>query len=83
MNNHMPIVSLDKIQHLLGGSLQGKRILVLGVSYRQDVGDTRYSPTEIFAREAMHRGAELTYQDPLVNVWCQWRKTYLLQSFLM
>ncbi|MDE6906516.1 MAG: nucleotide sugar dehydrogenase [Lachnospiraceae bacterium] len=71
MNNHMPIVSLDKIQHLLGGSLQGKRILVLGVSYRQDVGDTRYSPTEIFAREAMHRGAELTYQDPLVNVWSE------------
>ena len=35
MNNEMPIVSLDKIQELLGGSLLGKKILVLGVSYRE------------------------------------------------
>jgi UDP-N-acetyl-D-glucosamine dehydrogenase len=69
MNNEMPIVSLDKIQELLGGSLLGKKILVLGVSYRQDVGDTRYSPTEIFAREAMRREGELTFQDPLVSEW--------------
>ena len=65
-NNAMPIVSLDKIEKLLGGDLTGKKILVLGVSYRQDVGDTRHSPTEIFAREAVKRGAELTYHDPLV-----------------
>ena len=69
VNNHMPIVSLDKIEALLGGNLCEKKILVLGVSYRQDVGDTRYSPTEIFAREAMKRGAILVYQDPLVEYW--------------
>lgn len=68
MNNRMPIVSLDKIEKLLG-SLTDKKILVLGVSYRQDVGDTRYSPTEIFAREAMNRGALLEFQDPLVEKW--------------
>ena len=65
-NNAMPLVSLDKIQAALGGSLDGKKLLVLGVSYRQDVGDTRHSPTEIFAKEAVKRGAVLTYQDPLV-----------------
>lgn len=65
-NNAMPLVSLDKIQKILGGSLAGKKLLVLGVSYRQDVGDTRHSPTEIFAKEAVRRGAILTYQDPLV-----------------
>lgn len=69
LNNKMPIVSLDKIEKLLGGNLQGKKILILGVSYRQDVGDTRYSPTEIFAREALRRGAELTCHDPLVKEW--------------
>lgn len=69
MNNRMPIVSLDKIEKLLGGSVNGKKILVLGVSYRQDVGDTRYSPTEIFAREAIKRGAILEFHDPLVNEW--------------
>lgn len=68
MNNKMPIVSLNKIEKILG-TLTEKRILVLGVSYRQDVGDTRYSPTEIFAREALKRGAYLEFQDPLVDKW--------------
>ena len=70
-NNAMPLVSLDKIQTALGGSLGGKKLLVLGVSYRQDVGDTRHSPTEIFAKEAVKRGAELTYQDPLVPYFAE------------
>ena len=68
INKAMPIVSVDKIESILG-TLKNKKILVLGVSYRQDVGDTRYSPTEIFAREAIARGADLDYQDPLVDHW--------------
>lgn len=69
INSRMPLVSLDKIQCLLGGTLEGRKILVFGVSYRQDVGDTRYSPTEIFAREAARRGAVLEFQDPLIHEW--------------
>lgn len=68
VNSKMPLVSLNKIDELLGG-LEGKRILVLGVSYRQDVGDTRYSPSEMFAKEAINRGAILEYHDPLVSYW--------------
>lgn len=68
-NHAMPLVSLDKIESLLGGNLKGKKLLILGVSYRQDVGDTRYSPTEIFVKEAKNRGAEITCQDPLVSYW--------------
>lgn len=68
INNEMPLVSLNKIEELLGG-INGKRILVLGISYRQDVGDTRYSPSEIFVKEAIRRGAVLEYQDPLVTKW--------------
>ena len=69
INNAMPLVSLNKIEALFSGSLKGKKLLVLGVSYRQDVGDTRYSPTEIFVREAQDRGAVITCQDPLVEKW--------------
>lgn len=69
VNNAMPLVSLDKIQDLLGGDLHGKKILILGISYRQDVGDTRYSPSEIFVKEARNRGAQITCQDPLVKFW--------------
>lgn len=69
VNNTMPLRSLDKVEELLGGDLKGKRLLVLGVSYRQDVGDTRYSPTEIFVKEAKRRGADVVCQDPLVGYW--------------
>lgn len=70
-NNAMPLVSLDKIEKLLEGSLKGKALLVLGVSYRQDVGDTRHSPAEIFVREAIKRGAKVVCQDPLVSDWAE------------
>lgn len=69
VNNAMPLVSLNKVEHLLGGCLQEKRILVLGVSYRQDVGDTRHSPAELFVREGCRRGAEIVCQDPMVSYW--------------
>ncbi len=68
-NNKMPLVSLDKIEDFFDGSVADKRILVMGVSYRQDVGDTRYSPSEIFIREALKRGAVVDAQDPLVSDW--------------
>ncbi|MBQ9277745.1 MAG: nucleotide sugar dehydrogenase [Lachnospiraceae bacterium] len=67
-NNVMPLVSLDKIEEIIG-DLSGKKMLVLGVSYRQDVGDTRYSPTEIFVKDAVKRGCVVECQDPLVGYW--------------
>ncbi len=69
-NNKMPVVSVDYIDRFLGG-LKDKKILLLGISYRQDVGDTRYSPSEIFAKEVIKRGGIMTYQDPLVTNWME------------
>ncbi|MFN3167558.1 MAG: nucleotide sugar dehydrogenase [Phycisphaeraceae bacterium] len=67
-NNAMPIVSLDYVDGALGG-LSGKRILLMGVSYRPGVGDTRYSPSELFVREAVQRGAEVDCHDSLIDHW--------------
>lgn len=68
-NDEAPLVSLDRVRQLVGGSLDGKRLLVLGISYRQDVGDTRYSPTETFVRAALDAGAEVVAHDPLLDHW--------------
>lgn len=68
-NNLMPLVSVERLEALLGGVLEGKRILLMGVSYRQDVADTRYSPSETFARAASARGAEISAHDPYVRYW--------------
>ncbi|HEY8278686.1 MAG TPA: nucleotide sugar dehydrogenase [Bdellovibrionota bacterium] len=67
-NRDMPLVSLKKIKEKLG-SLKGKKLLILGISYRQDVSDTRYSPSEIFATEALRMGAVVHAHDPLVTTW--------------
>ena len=40
LNHVMPLVSLDYIEKEIGG-LDNKKLLLLGVSYRSDVGDTR------------------------------------------
>ena len=65
-NRVMPLVTLDKLEELLGG-LAGKRILLLGTSYRQGVADTRESPSGVFIEEARERGAEVIPHDPLVD----------------
>lgn len=44
-------------------------ILILGASYREDVGDTRYSGSEILIRRLTEMGAEIRVHDPYVDHW--------------
>lgn len=44
-------------------------VLILGASYREDVGDTRYSGSEILIRRLTEMGAEIRVQDPYVDHW--------------
>ncbi len=78
-NADMPLHSLERLRGAFGGQLAGRRILVLGVSYRQDVGDTRYSPTEVFVRAAEEAGATIVAHDPLVDSWPEMSRAVLKQ----
>ncbi len=69
INNNMPLANLDRLSALLGGSLEGRRLLILGVAYRSEIDDTRYSASEPFVREAQRRGAEIICHDPYVRSW--------------
>jgi nucleotide sugar dehydrogenase len=69
INRQMPLVTLGKLRNYFGGNVNGKKILLLGVSYREDVGDTRYSPSETFFIKARAEGAEITPHDPLIEHW--------------
>ncbi len=44
-------------------------VLILGASYREDVGDTRYSGSEILIRKLAEMGAEIRAHDPYVDHW--------------
>lgn len=44
-------------------------VLILGASYREDVGDTRYSGSEVLIRRLAEMGAEPRVHDPYVDRW--------------
>lgn len=68
VNRDMPLHALRIVEAHLGG-LDGRSVALAGVSYRQDVGDTRYSPAETFVRRAEAAGATVQCFDPLVGHW--------------
>jgi len=53
----------------MGKQTAGAHILLCGASYRQDVGDTRYSGSEIVVRKLTEMGAEMRLHDPYVEHW--------------
>jgi nucleotide sugar dehydrogenase len=63
-NDRMAAVCVDRLAAVLGG-LENKRVLVLGVSYREDVKEMAFS-TAIPIVELLHsRGARVLVHDPL------------------
>jgi UDP-N-acetyl-D-glucosamine dehydrogenase len=69
INRNAPKRALDRLRGLLNGDLRGRRLLLLGVSYRDGIGDTRCSPSQIFFEAARAEGAEVLVHDPLVEDW--------------
>jgi nucleotide sugar dehydrogenase len=67
INDAMPLASVDALESLLPAGLKDKRILVLGASYRPDVGDTRSSPSGLLANALLEGGAHVEVADPLID----------------
>lgn len=68
INDLMPRYAFEYLSKITT-ELIGRRVLLLGVSYRQDVGDTRYSPVETFYNMLLDAGSEILLHDPHVNYW--------------
>jgi nucleotide sugar dehydrogenase len=58
----------------MGKIVAASRVALLGVSYRQDVGDTRYSGSELIVRKLAEMGAETVVHDPYVKRWWELEK---------
>jgi nucleotide sugar dehydrogenase len=58
----------------MGKIVAACKIGVLGVSYRQDVGDTRYSGSEVIVRKLTEMGADVVAHDPYVKHWWELEK---------
>jgi UDP-N-acetyl-D-glucosamine dehydrogenase len=69
VNQQMPYHCVEKAQRALNGaglSVKGARVVVIGVSYKPGVGDTRESPALKIISLLHEMGAELSYHDPHV-----------------
>ena len=69
VNQAQPGFCVDRIERALndaGKPVRGSKVLILGVSYKTGVGDTRESPALKIARLLGERGGEVSYHDPHV-----------------
>ncbi len=69
VNENMPLYCVDRIARVLNDaskSVRDANLLVLGVAYKNDVGDMRGSPALPIIELLRERGATLSYHDPHV-----------------
>ena len=69
INNYMPEFVMERSMKLLnrfGKAMQGAKILLLGVAYKQDIDDVRQSPALDVITQLEKYGADLVYHDPFV-----------------
>ena len=70
---HVATLTRDALRNM-GRQIAGAAILLCGASYRQDVGDTRYSGSEIVVRRLTEMGAEMRVHDPYIEHWYELEK---------
>jgi UDP-N-acetyl-D-glucosamine dehydrogenase len=66
LNHEMPKYCVEGLEALYG-NLNSKHVLVVGVSYKPDISDTRESPAEFVIKELEKKGAKVSWHDPLVE----------------
>jgi UDP-N-acetyl-D-glucosamine dehydrogenase len=68
VNLELPDLFVKKAEKLLGG-LNSKRILIVGVSYKSNIADTRESPVKPLLGKLRERNAKVFWHDDLVKEW--------------
>lgn len=77
INNNMPYHVLSSVAGALNGhkkSVNGARVLILGVAYKKDIDDLRESPALTIIELLQKDGAEVSYNDPYFPVIGKGRK---------
>jgi UDP-glucose 6-dehydrogenase len=64
VNDSQPYFAVDFIKSVLGGDIIGKRIAVLGLSYKTDVDDLRESPAIKLIQLLTNSGALVSAYEP-------------------
>ena len=70
INNSMPNYVISRISELMNRKeklLKNSKILILGVAYKKDIGDTRESPAIDIIESLLEKSAEVSFYDPYVD----------------
>lgn len=79
VNTAMPKWVISKVNEALntaGKSINGSRVLVLGIAYKKNVDDMRESPSAVLIQLLLQRGAQVQYSDPHVPEFPKMREHY-------
>ena len=69
VNLAMPAYVVKRLVAGSGGSIKGKKVVVIGVSYKSNVADTRETPAAGVIDLLRAQGANVTWHDDLVGSW--------------
>jgi len=69
VNLAMPAYVVKRVVAGSGGSIKGKKVVVVGVSYKSNVADTRETPAAGVIDLLRAQGATVTWHDDLVGSW--------------
>jgi UDP-N-acetyl-D-glucosamine dehydrogenase len=69
VNLAMPAYVVKRVIAGSNGSIKGKKIVVVGVSYKSNVADTRETPAAAVIDLLREQGARVTWHDDLVASW--------------
>ena len=71
INNAMPDYVVSRCCEMLGQNgktIDGSRILILGLAYKANVDDDRESPSYVLMEKLESRGAQVGYHDPYIPI---------------
>ena len=69
VNLEMPKYVVARVLSDNDGSLKGKKVQVIGVSYKPNVADVRETPAELVIEELKRVGADVNWHDDVVGSW--------------
>jgi UDP-N-acetyl-D-glucosamine dehydrogenase len=69
VNLAMPAYVVERVIAGSGGSIKGKKVVVVGVSYKSNIADTRETPAAAVIDLLRDQGASVTWHDDLVGSW--------------
>ena len=80
INKNMPRYFVGKVEKEIG-NISGRKIIVIGVSYKPNVADVRESPVEELIKILRGKGAVVSWHDDLVRDWVGEKSTELSSEF--